>query len=424
MEIQKNDLKNTTPQKEFWDSLQSDILISGQQLTKEDLLDFTEKNFMFSLFFRGISHKELNGFQRLFDIKDSGYVIILDLYTGEKIDSADSGMNEHALYKKLKSFLTYLPACAVGPVVSNRTCILISDDFSMISENSALAESIASAKALIDAVWAECGIPCSAGIGNIRHLHSIYSSFIEALSCMHHCNPGNAVHVRELGSLEQESNYDYAEAEKHMLDALRLRKEEAYDYFTLLMSQLKPLNNTAKRNKIIEALVLAAHANQINGNYDTEYFNYTTHIGKIMELSDDDLIEWAYKRFMHITGYVKPQSSIDYSNKTVQATREYLEVHYSEEITLESVAEQVNISPQYFSKLIKKNTGFNFIDWLSMLRVKKAKELLTSSNYTVKEVCFLVGYKDPNYFSRIFKKRMGITPSDFVKNRVYINNTN
>ena len=424
MEIQKNNLNNTTPQKEFWDSLQSDIIISEQKLTKEDLMDFIEKNFMFSLFFRGMPHKELIGFQSLFHIKDSGYVIILDIYPGEKMDLADSEMNEHDLYKKIKSFLSDRPACAVGPVVSNRACVLISDDFMEVSENSAMAEGISCAKALIEMVWAECGMPCSAGIGNIHRINSIYSSFIEALSCMHHCNPGQAVHVWDLGNMEQETHYDYAEAEKHMLDALRLRKEEAYDYFTLMMSHLKHLNNIAKRNKIIEALVLAAHANQINWKYDTDYFNYTTHIGDIMELSDGELIEWAYKRFMHITGYVKQQSSIDYSNKTVQATREYLEAHYAEEISLESVAEQVNISPQYFSKLIKKNTGFNFIDWLSMLRVKKAKELLTSSNYTVKEVCFLVGYKDPNYFSRIFKKRMGITPSEFVKNKVYLSNTN
>jgi two-component system response regulator YesN len=97
------------------------------------------------------------------------------------------------------------------------------------------------------------------------------------------------------------------------------------------------------------------------------------------------------------------------------ATKEFLESHYTDDISLENMAAHVNISPQYFSKLIKKTTGFNFIDWLSMLRIKKAKELLTNSNLSVKEVCFMVGYKDPNYFSRIFKKSIGITPSEYVK---------
>ena len=141
-----------------------------------------------------------------------------------------------------------------------------------------------------------------------------------------------------------------------------------------------------------------------------------------MELEGDQLIELAYQSFIQITSYVKPQTSIDYSNHVVKATREYLENHYADDISLEDMAEQVNISPQYFSKLIKKTTGFNFIDWLSMLRVKKAKELLTNSNLNVKEVCFMVGYKDPNYFSRIFKKRIGITPSEYVKTSSYLNN--
>jgi two-component system response regulator YesN len=142
-------------------------------------------------------------------------------------------------------------------------------------------------------------------------------------------------------------------------------------------------------------------------------------VKELMEISQDKLLEWAFQSFICITGYVKPQNSIDYSNRIVQATKEYLETHYAEDISLDYIAEQVNISPQYFSKLIKKSTGYNFIDWLSILRVKKAKELLTNSNFTVKEVCFMVGYKDPNYFSRIFKKRIGITPSEYIKSNIF-----
>jgi two-component system response regulator YesN len=170
----------------------------------------------------------------------------------------------------------------------------------------------------------------------------------------------------------------------------------------------------------LEILVLASHAMRID-NPSEVCFNYTSHVNELMGYNGDQLMEWAFQSFIVITGYVKPINSIDYSNKIVQATKEYLETHYADDISLENVAEQVNISPQYFSKLIKKTTGFNFIDWLSMLRVKKAKELLTNSNFTVKEVCFMVGYKDPNYFSRIFKKRIGITPSEYIKSNPFNN---
>jgi two-component system response regulator YesN len=170
-----------------------------------------------------------------------------------------------------------------------------------------------------------------------------------------------------------------------------------------------------KRNRILEILILANHSLRLDSHEDLKQINYMGSVQKLMSLSGNQLIDYAYQMFIYITSYVKPQNSIDYSNHIVKATKEYLESHYTDDISLESMAEYVNISPQYFSKLIKKTTGFNFIDWLSMLRVRKAKELLTNSNLTVKEVCFMVGYKDPNYFSRIFKKRIGITPSEYVK---------
>ena len=58
-------------------------------------------------------------------------------------------------------------------------------------------------------------------------------------------------------------------------------------------------------------------------------------------------------------------------------------------------------------------TGENFIDYLTSLRIIKAEELLKNSDISIKEICFEVGYRDPNYFSRIFKKNIGITPTEF-----------
>lgn len=411
-----NPNNNTTLQKAFWDSLQSDIITSNQKLTAENLFAIIEQNYMFSIFFRETSNIEMISFQNLFHLKNNGYLILLELLPGEKSNIIDFEIDESVFYHFIKRILS--PNInAVGPLISNRISILISLEDTSLTGINIKSESLNITKRLIDAIQKEYHISSTAGIGTIYGIHSIYTSFTEALSCMHLSKPGQALHILDTETIQQNNLYDYQEAEKYMLDAIRLRKPEAFDYFVMMMNLISSLNDNAKRNKIIEALIMATHEMKVDGSVAYNYINYTRHIHHIMDLQGDQLIEWAFQRFMDITGFVKPQSSIDYSNKIVQVTKEFLEAHYAEEITLENVAEQVNISPQYFSKLIKKNTGFNFIDWLSMLRVKKAKELLTNSNYTVKEVCFMVGYKDPNYFSRIFKKRIGITPSEYIKSR-------
>ena len=70
-------------------------------------------------------------------------------------------------------------------------------------------------------------------------------------------------------------------------------------------------------------------------------------------------------------------------------------------------------SPYYFSKLFKNKTGVNFIDYLTNIRIEKAKTLLADSDKSMKEICVTVGYSDPNYFSRIFKKVTGVTPTEY-----------
>ena len=80
------------------------------------------------------------------------------------------------------------------------------------------------------------------------------------------------------------------------------------------------------------------------------------------------------------------------------------------------MSDTVNVSPYYFSKLFKAETGMNFIDYLTQLRMDKAKDLLAHTNKSMKEICREVGYSDPNYFSRSFKKNVGLTPTEYKGN--------
>lgn len=94
----------------------------------------------------------------------------------------------------------------------------------------------------------------------------------------------------------------------------------------------------------------------------------------------------------------------------IQKTIAYINGNFRERITLESVAKEVSATPNYLGTLIKKNIGMGFCDYLNNIRLKYACELLSSSDLSVKEVSYASGYSSKEYFSYIFKSKIGITP--------------
>jgi two-component system response regulator YesN len=132
-----------------------------------------------------------------------------------------------------------------------------------------------------------------------------------------------------------------------------------------------------------------------------------------MNLSDYEqmklwFVEKVEEACRNITGYREESS-----NTVVDIAKEYIKNNYSKPLSLDEVSYYVNISPYYFSKIFKEGTGENFIEYLTGIRIEKAKELLSNSDYSMKEICVMVGYSDPNYFSRSFKKNVGVTPTEY-----------
>lgn len=99
--------------------------------------------------------------------------------------------------------------------------------------------------------------------------------------------------------------------------------------------------------------------------------------------------------------------------RVLDRAKAYIQEHYRRDISMEQAAEHVNLSPYYFSKLFKEQTGETFIDYVTGLRIERAKKLIGQEELSLKEICYEVGYKDPNYFSRVFKKITGLTPSEY-----------
>ncbi len=107
------------------------------------------------------------------------------------------------------------------------------------------------------------------------------------------------------------------------------------------------------------------------------------------------------------------KTDLELQENVIEKVKALIEERYQEDITMEQMAERVNLSPHYFSKVFKAQAGENFIDFLTQVRIHKAIELMKNSQLSLKEICYAVGYKDPNYFSRVFKKVVGLTPSEY-----------
>lgn len=101
----------------------------------------------------------------------------------------------------------------------------------------------------------------------------------------------------------------------------------------------------------------------------------------------------------------------------IQDALKYIHEHYHENISLEEVAQSVYRSSEYFSRQFKQEVGENFSIYLASYRLHQAKKLLQSGNVTVGEVAAMVGYPNASYFSRIYKKYIGITPENEKKQK-------
>ena len=107
--------------------------------------------------------------------------------------------------------------------------------------------------------------------------------------------------------------------------------------------------------------------------------------------------------------------TIELEADKIHQIKQYIREHSHEDISLDILAQRVNLSPIYISKMFKEKLGINYIDFLTECRIEKAKKLLNDPERSLKEITFEIGYHEPNYFSKVFKKMCGVSPKEYRK---------
>lgn len=135
-----------------------------------------------------------------------------------------------------------------------------------------------------------------------------------------------------------------------------------------------------------------------------------------MQTSFEGVCNWCANALDELIQAVKQNSNIkriDIIHKAIQ----YIQSNYSQKITLVNVAQSVFLSPAYFSKIFKEEMGCSFREYLNSYRIEKSMVMLVNENIKASTIAYAVGFDDQSYFTKVFKKIVGITPNQYRENQ-------
>lgn len=152
----------------------------------------------------------------------------------------------------------------------------------------------------------------------------------------------------------------------------------------------------------------------------TLYFFAEEH-SMIFDLSLDEIMHLDFCLFSEYEQYFMRQLNLFFedftqNNSTVQKIKNHIMSHYHEpDLSIKSIAQALSLNNAYMCTNFKKTTGITINDYLTSYRIKKSKKLILQDTLNINEIAYKVGYNDPNYFSRLFKKCTGMTASEYKK---------
>ncbi|WP_308639741.1 helix-turn-helix domain-containing protein [Paenibacillus silvisoli] len=324
--------------------------------------------------------------------------------------SSNPGEREQALSEEMRDYVQQQLAGGTGSIVfmddRNRVCLL----FSWVSK--ADLESIQSK------LTGQFGAQLTIAVGKpCNHLSDIKQSYQQAACAMQdkfYRGTGNIIYYSE--HLEYVEYCDYpADKELELHEALKAADsaadiELAVEAFYRSMLEHGPVDINAMYELTARLLIGTEKKLLTAANPDNAYTKF-----EIMSIVKMQTLQEIKQYVCHFLSGVREAMSSEQNERhrsIIKKTIYHMEQDY-QALSLQSVAQKVYMTPTYLSLLFKLNTGKTFIEHLTDIRIEKAKKLLGSTHYKNYEVAEQVGYQDPRYFSQIFKKKVGLSPTEY-----------
>lgn len=383
------------------------------------VLPILEKNFIGTIGMAEDVQSDIREFCQLFSITDK-YAYIMIVEFGSRSDEGiqngiGSGIRGTKYYKEYCNLLKRLCSCIIGDIIRNRMVILVHGDFKEGSYEEK-QRSISMALRLLQQAE-RFGNEASVSIGSIHPVLEVKASYNEAMQASRHymdyTEDTRIYHIEDITEVRK-SSVKIDEAEK-LLCCIRKGDSdkalaEIQDIYLKLRGELGKEGLSGVKN---HTLYLLAHVYDEYKKTESAYIKNLEKIIKGKSIGEMQNICESYVLDVIRQIYVDKEEKIE---GIMEQANQYMLEHLNEKISLKEISRAVNLSEYYFSRLYKSVTGKNYSDQLICFRMEKAKRLIGEKKYTVWEIGELVGYPDPNYLSKVFKKYTGMTISDY-KNR-------
>ena len=205
--------------------------------------------------------------------------------------------------------------------------------------------------------------------------------------------------------------------ENELLDSIsHLDREKANRCLNELLGYIFFMggNFQLAKSRISELLVLISRA-AITGGADAQTMLLMTHdylqiIPRITSM--DELCSWLAKAMNRFMDNLFQFADVKHANVIHHATQ-YIRAHYAEKITLDNVAREVYLSPTYFSRIFRQETGVTFNAYLNAVRIEQSKKLLNDPSVRLIDISLMVGFDNQSYFTKVFKKITGLSPLQY-----------
>lgn len=372
------------------------------------LMPILEADLVTQLLFDHVHEVHLKESMDIVGIQTTDRFFALVLIYNSKFGAAMAQNQQESFYRALKAKFNQTGRGWIG-AMSGRQIPMIS--FLDPEKGSYRLQASLIARSLLQLSQHFSDIQLFIGIGGVySSLEELKHSYHEALLCSADVDiPARFCFYEDLANKSETNHQVLFKTEKQVLEEIRLANwERVKELFLYLVQnfQMEQKRITEAQQRIHELFLVVYRLLEEMG-YHLEKPYFSTQSTTYQQLQTETLckLEIMVKSIQSLAQV----SETDVAHKIKQ----YIMQHSSEDISLEMIAEKVNLSPYYISKLFKDEFDISYIDFLTQCRIQKAKDLIWQGELSLKEVSFAVGYRDPNYFSRVFKKTCGVSPTQY-----------